>query len=288
MKRFLLALLGALLLCGCGTAQQETSDEEPPRLQAYQPSDPYTVQVSIDSETLIEAFGNVAEDVQIIERNIKGWHKVQVVFDYPGGRPENWESMCEALSAGTASYKEHTTAELVTPRGALLASAIEGKLTYDAFEKIQEPRKGFEHSEDLSQYDSSSYYVSNKNRFYHIDGTCGALLSRVYYEVGVDDAVDERRYFCPICAAGIRDEVKHVERTVVPYEFPVREEEPEADETQKMPDYIQWNSEYVWLSKSGTKYHSNRFCSNMDRDNAEMVTIQEALSRGRTRCSNCW
>lgn len=285
MKRIILALLCALLLCGCGTAQQETSDEEPSRLQAYQPSDPYTVQVSIDSGPLIEAFGTVAQGAQIIERNIKGWHKVQVILDYPGGRPENWESMCEALSAGTVSYKEHTTAELVTPRGALLASAIEGELTYDAFQNISEPRKGFEHKEDLSVYDSSTYYVSNKNAFYHTDGTCGALRSRVYYAVNINDAVDERKRFCPVCAAEISDEIKNVERTAVPYEFPTR---PEESNITDLPDYSDLLDDFVCIPKDGDKYHSTVLCGNIDPKGAHWISLEDAIARGYTRCSNCW
>lgn len=288
MKRLVLSLLCALLLCGCSAKPQEMSGEEIARLKAYQFPDPPAVQTVIDSEPLLEAFGSVAQGIQVIERNINGWHKVQLIYDYPGGKPQNWKSMCDALAAGTAAYKERTTAELVTPRGALLASSIGGKLTYDAFAHIQEPRHGFEHSEDLSSLDNAPYYVSSKNAFYHTDGTCGAFLSRVYYEVGVNDAVNERRYFCPICATEIRDEIKQVERTVVPFEFPVREQEPETFEPLDLPDYGDWDDEFVWISYTGSKYHSTKYCSNMNTNRAKLILLSEARARGRTRCSKCW
>ena len=43
---------------------------------------------------------------------------------------------------------------------------------------------------------------------------------------------------------------------------------------------------YVWVSKSGKKYHSTSTCSNMK--NPSEVTEQEAISRGLEPCSKCW
>lgn len=278
-RRLILALLCALLLCGCGAKPQEMSEDEIERLKAYRFPEPPTIQTIIDSDELVASFGNVAQGVQIVERNINGWHKVQLVYDYPGGKPENWESMCEALAAGTSSYKERATAELVTPRGALLASAINGKLTYDAFEHITEPRKAYEHSEKLANYDKATYYVSSKNAFYHTDGTCGPHLSKVYYAVNVDDAVDERKNFCPVCASDISNEIKNVARTSAPGSG-ITYPEP--------PDYSVELDDLVCIPKSGRKYHSTVLCSNMDADRAQWIPLAEALERGYTRCSNCW
>lgn len=285
MKRLVLAIFCALLLCGCGTPQQEPNAEEVARLKAYQFPEPPTVQTVIDSDALKEAFGGVAQGIQIVERVINGWHKVQIIYDYPGGLPDDWESMCEGLAAGTALYKEHATVELVTPRGALLASAMGGKLTYDAFETIHEPRKGFEHEESLSVYENSPYYVSSKNAFYHADGTCGALLSRVYCEVSIDDAVDERTKFCPICAADIHEKIKDVERTFVPFEFPAHAED---SEIVWDIDYSEWLDDSVCIPKEGEKYHSTVRCSNIDPKGASWIPLEEAIARGYTRCSNCW
>ena len=43
---------------------------------------------------------------------------------------------------------------------------------------------------------------------------------------------------------------------------------------------------YVWISGSGTKYHSNSSCSNMK--NPSQVTKEVAESQGRTPCSKCY
>ncbi|MBQ5591647.1 MAG: DNA/RNA non-specific endonuclease [Clostridia bacterium] len=43
---------------------------------------------------------------------------------------------------------------------------------------------------------------------------------------------------------------------------------------------------YVWIPKSGSKYHSHSGCSNMK--GPSKVTEAEAKSLGYTRCSKCW
>ena len=42
---------------------------------------------------------------------------------------------------------------------------------------------------------------------------------------------------------------------------------------------------YVWIPKSGSKYHSSSSCSNMK--NPSKVTISEAISKGYGACSKC-
>ena len=44
----------------------------------------------------------------------------------------------------------------------------------------------------------------------------------------------------------------------------------------------------VWLSATGSKYHSIRNCSGMNPDKAYQVTLQEALAKGKTQCKDCW
>ena len=44
----------------------------------------------------------------------------------------------------------------------------------------------------------------------------------------------------------------------------------------------------VWLSRTGSKYHSFPNCSGMNSSNAFQVTLQEALDLGKKRCNNCW
>ena len=41
----------------------------------------------------------------------------------------------------------------------------------------------------------------------------------------------------------------------------------------------------VWLPESGTKYHSNSSCSNMN--NPRQVTLDEAVNAGYEPCKKC-
>lgn len=44
----------------------------------------------------------------------------------------------------------------------------------------------------------------------------------------------------------------------------------------------------VWLSATGSKYHSINNCGNMNPAKARQVTEQEAISMGKGKCSKCW
>ena len=44
----------------------------------------------------------------------------------------------------------------------------------------------------------------------------------------------------------------------------------------------------VWLSQTGSKYHSIPNCSGMNPARAYQVTLQEALAKGKTQCKDCW
>ena len=46
--------------------------------------------------------------------------------------------------------------------------------------------------------------------------------------------------------------------------------------------------QYVWLSATGSKYHSIPNCGNMNPSRARQVTLSEALSLGRSACSKCY
>ena len=45
-------------------------------------------------------------------------------------------------------------------------------------------------------------------------------------------------------------------------------------------------STYVWIPRTGSKYHSRESCSNMK--NPSYVTLEAAIRQGYTRCSKCW
>lgn len=46
------------------------------------------------------------------------------------------------------------------------------------------------------------------------------------------------------------------------------------------------NVKYVWIPKTGTKYHSISTCSSMK--NPSKVTLESAIDQGYTECNKCW
>lgn len=62
---------------------------------------------------------------------------------------------------------------------------------------------------------------------------------------------------------------------------PAQESVAETPESKQEP-------KYVWLSATGSKYHSYDHCGNMNPKTARLVTLEEAISLDQTACSNCW
>lgn len=60
-----------------------------------------------------------------------------------------------------------------------------------------------------------------------------------------------------------------------------------AVEKQTQPT-VPTSSEMVWLSATGSKYHSKNNCGKMNPDKARQVTLKEAQDKGYERCSKCW
>lgn len=62
---------------------------------------------------------------------------------------------------------------------------------------------------------------------------------------------------------------------------------PEITETRSAPPAEpQYQGPMVWISDSGSKYHSHPSCSNMN--NPVQVTVSEAQAMGRTPCKKCY
>lgn len=62
---------------------------------------------------------------------------------------------------------------------------------------------------------------------------------------------------------------------------PARETVVETPEQEK-------KAQYVWLSATGSKYHSYDSCGNMNPKRARKVTLEEAQRLGKGKCSKCW
>lgn len=72
----------------------------------------------------------------------------------------------------------------------------------------------------------------------------------------------------------------------IDYEEPEEEETYIEDDEPEEEYYEDDESDMVWISRTGTKYHSNPDCSNMK--NPGYVTLDEAIAQGRTPCKKCY
>lgn len=51
-------------------------------------------------------------------------------------------------------------------------------------------------------------------------------------------------------------------------------------------DYVTSSDSMVYVSRTGTKYHNNPNCSNMN--NPDYVSLETAIAQGRSACSKCY
>ena len=73
------------------------------------------------------------------------------------------------------------------------------------------------------------------------------------------------------------------ENTYVEPQAPVVQE-PVVEE----PAYSAPQTDMVWLSATGSKYHSVNDCGRMNPNTARQITLAEAEASGYERCSKCW
>lgn len=70
----------------------------------------------------------------------------------------------------------------------------------------------------------------------------------------------------------------------------MNQENSTASQTQNDTDAVSDTSitTMVWLSATGSKYHSINNCGSMNPDKAVQVTEEQAIERGMGKCSKCW
>ncbi len=98
--------------------------------------------------------------------------------------------------------------------------------------------------------------------------------------------VDGQYFMTPEASTVIRNANLVAAQTVQP--VPEQQLQPAPQEVVVEPQKPQPEPTYVWLSATGSKYHSYDHCGNMNPKKARKVTLDEALRLGKTRCSNCW
>lgn len=98
--------------------------------------------------------------------------------------------------------------------------------------------------------------------------------------------VDGQYFMTPEASTVIRNANIAAAQTVQP--IPEQQLQPASQEVVVEPPKPQQEPTYVWLSATGSKYHSYDHCGNMNPKKARKVTLEKALSLGKSKCSNCW
>lgn len=113
-----------------------------------------------------------------------------------------------------------------------------------------------------------------------------ALLNQ-YLANGSVVNVDGHYFMTPSASTVIRNTNRIADKTVQP--IPEQQPQPELTSTQEtVIETLQEEPTYVWLSATGSKYHSYDRCGNMNPKKATKVTLESAESLGKTACKNCW
>ena len=55
---------------------------------------------------------------------------------------------------------------------------------------------------------------------------------------------------------------------------------------ESLPTTPETQKSYVWASRTGKRYHSNEYCSNMK--SPRQITLEEAEAEGLSPCQNCY
>ena len=119
---------------------------------------------------------------------------------------------------------------------------------------------------------SGPYYVLNTNSKKFHEPTCGSVNNissdnKEYSTNAAEDLVEKGYEPCGNCK---------------PYDIP----EPETEEDLNTSSSPGTSEPMVWISKTGSKYHSKSSCSNMKTPSE--VSKSQAESKGLTACSKCW
>lgn len=99
--------------------------------------------------------------------------------------------------------------------------------------------------------------------------------------------VDGQYFITPEASTITRNANLTAAKTVQPVPDQQLQQAPAQESVTETPQPKQ-EPKYVWLSATGSKYHSYDHCGNMNPKKATKVTLEKAQSLGKTACKNCW
>jgi len=132
-------------------------------------------------------------------------------------------------------------------------------------------------------------WISQTGLNYHCKKDCGNINSDTVQEISLENAKSQGLDACSNCFSIPDSEaVPSEETTPEPLPEPEPLSEPETESTEEyIPPAENGFSDMVWISATGSKYHSINNCGNMNPNKAKQIPLQEAIDRGMDACSKC-
>lgn len=156
--------------------------------------------------------------------------------------------------------------------------------------QLGQNEKGFYYIQDdgtlaVSKWVEADFVGEGKNSNYYFDENGIMLVNTTTpdgYFVGVDGKWDENQ----------KDKKEENDSTLNSNKnsksFTSNTQKKNTQVKPSVTDEGNESSSMVWLSATGSKYHSINNCGNMNPKKARQVTENEAKSRGMEKCSKCW
>lgn len=154
----------------------------------------------------------------------------------------------------------------------------------------------FENLDDLkttkAYYDKLDQLASNENYTPHTYAK-GLFL---FYS-SIKTPIDEFNKYVEIMKSSLDgEEITTVEKLEVPEEYNTKDSstavtqsnDDKTENTDTNGSNSESNTEQVWKSATGSKYHKINSCGTMKAENATQITLDEAKSEGLEACKNCF
>lgn len=113
---------------------------------------------------------------------------------------------------------------------------------------------------------STTVYVTSSGKCYHTK-TCQTIKKSKTTSMSLQDAVDSGYKACSKCNP------------------------PKLDSTStksSKKSSLNDSSDLVWISATGSKYHSKNNCGKMNPNKATQISEDDAIAKGLEKCSKCW
>ena len=114
-------------------------------------------------------------------------------------------------------------------------------------------------------------YITKTGKCYH-ESYCSSLKSSI--ETTLSSAVERGLRPCSKCNPPTLDSTQGSGKT--------------ASTTKSGSTTESEKSDTVWISATGSKYHSIDHCGTMNPKKASTMSRADAIARGYTACSKCW